>query len=98
MSDAKDRAAERGKDLCGCPIIEASSSIAKYPLRLAWFSWAPGRPNRERRLDVAIEILSAKAVAVSAKLTTISRRLQDALGRDLEEARASNGTIGGLLA
>ena len=38
--------------------------------------------------DVAIEILFQKAVAVGAKADHNIQEIQDALGRDLEQARA----------
>ena len=46
---------------------------------------------------MAIEILPNKAFAVAAKPGYNIQMIKDAFGRDLELARASNGTTGGRL-
>ena len=83
VSDARDRADERGKDLCDADvrgiIVQAvwgqaadydakiPNAIAKYPLRLAWLASAPADQLCERGRDVAIEILFQKAAGVGVK-------------------------------
>ena len=59
-------------------------AIAKYPLRLAWLVWAPADQPCERREDVAIEILSEKAVAVGAKLDHDIQKIRASFGRAME--------------
>ena len=104
MSDATDRADERGKDLCDADyrgnIVQAIlgqaadydartlTAIAKYP----WACMAGMDTDQpyERRRDVAIEILSEKAVAVGAKPDRNIQNIKDALG-----SRSRTRTIGG---
>ena len=96
VSQAKDRADERGKDLCDADLrgmvwpavlgratdcgFTILSAIAKNPLRLAWLALAAVDQPCERRRDVSIEILSVKASAVGAKLDTAVQKIKDAFG------------------
>ena len=62
-------------------------AVAKFTLRRAWLAWAPADQPCERRRDVAIEILSEKAVAVGAMPDHSILKIEDACGCDLEQAR-----------
>ena len=96
VSEAKDRADERGKDFCDADLrgmvgpavlgratdcdFTILSAIAKNPLRLAWLALAAADQPCERRRDVFIEILSVKASAVGAKLDRAVQKIKDAFG------------------
>ena len=73
VSAAKDLADERGEELCDADFhgmivqavvgkaadsdVRVLSSIEQYSLRLRWLTWAPADQPRERRRDVAAEIV-----------------------------------------
>ena len=110
MSDAKDREDERGKDLCDddcgsmipvwgqAAVYDARvlTAIAEDPLRLAWLAWAPADRTCERRRDGHRD-LAQQGFRSRCKAWPQHPDDQDAFGRDLELARASNGTTGGRL-
>ena len=113
MSDAKDRANERGKDVGDADfpgmIVQAVlgqaadhdarilPEIAKNPSRSAWTAWAPADQPRERRREVVIEILSDKAFAVAEESGHNIQKIKDAFGRGFKHTHNRNGTIGGRL-